>query len=150
MRFVRQRSGPPEDLDLDPLREAIGEYPLSLAVLFGSHATDTVHSLSDLDVAVAFDDDVARERKLRLLDELTVAIQRATAIEAVDIVDLDTVGPAVGYAVLRDGILLRGDPDDALDREAAFLVRKLDFRHVKREWDAALEARVEEGRFGRS
>lgn len=150
MRFVRQRSGPPEDLDLDALREAIGEYPLSLAVLFGSHATDTVHPLSDLDVAVAFEDDVARERKLRLLDELTVAIQRATAIEAVDIVDLDTVGPAVGYAVLRDGILLRGDPDDALEREAAFLVRKLDFRHVKREWDVALEARIEEGRFGRS
>lgn len=149
MRFVRQLTDPPDDLDLDALCEAVTSYPLSLAVLFGSHATADAHALSDLDVAVAFEESVAHERKLRLLDELTVAIQRTTGIEAVDLVDLDSVGPAVGYEALKHGILLCGDPDAAIEREAALLVRKLDFQPVKREWDAALEARIEEGRFGR-
>jgi predicted nucleotidyltransferase len=149
MRFVGQRSDTPSEVDSDPLRTALADYPLSLVVLFGSYATGSVHPLSDLDVAVRFEDTVSQERRLRLLDEVTAAIQRATGVEAVDLVDLETVSPAVGYEALARGTLLIGDRAAATDLETRLLHRTLDFAPVKREWGAALSRRITEGEFGR-
>jgi predicted nucleotidyltransferase len=149
MRFVGQRGETPPGIDSDALRAALADYPLSLAVLFGSYATGSPHPLSDLDVAVRFEETVSQERQLRLLDEMMVAIQRATGIEAIDLVDLERVGPALGYEALARGTLLLGDRAEATDLETRFLHRTLDFAPVKREWDAALSRRITEGEFGR-
>lgn len=149
MRFVRQSGSLPDEISRDTLHDAVASYPLSLVVLSGSYATDSTHHLSDVDVAIKFEADVGRDRKLQLLDELTVAIQRATGIEAVDLIDLDAVGPALGYNALRDGVLVYGDRETAIELEAEFLLRKLDFQPVKRMWDDALTDRIREGNFGR-
>lgn len=150
MRFVGHRRDAPSEVDHDVLRAALADYPLSLAVLFGSYATGSVHPLSDLDVAVKIEETVPRGRRRRLLDELTVAIQRTTGIEAVDLVDLERVSPAVGYEALARGTLLLGDRAEATALETRLLHRTLDFAPVKREWDAALSRRITEGEFGRS
>lgn len=149
MRFVRQQDNLPEAIDPHVVRDAVGSFPVSLVVVFGSYATDGPHPLSDLDVAVEFERSVTGERKVELLPELTVAVQDATGIEAVDIVDLDEVGPAVGYAALARGTVVSGDHERAVDLETKFLHKKLDFRPVKRQWDAALTERIQEGTFGR-
>lgn len=149
MRFVRGRSDPPDTLDVDAVREAVAIDGVSLAVVFGSYAAETAGPLSDLDVAVSFEPSIDRERKLRLMDELTVAIQDATGVEAVDLLDLDTAGPTIGYDALAHGILVYGERDTAIDLEARFLVRKLDFRPVTRAWQGALDERLREGTFGR-
>lgn len=149
MRFVTGLSDPPAELDLDALREAVAIQEVALAVLFGSYAAGLQGSLSDLDIAVRFRSDVPRSRRLELLDELTVDIVEATGIEAVDLLELDTAGPAVGYAALADGILLRGDRSTAIDLETAFLLRTLDFQQVKQTWDRALDARLREDAYGR-
>ncbi|MEF8825103.1 MAG: nucleotidyltransferase domain-containing protein [Halapricum sp.] len=149
MRFVGQRGETPPEIDSDALRTALADYPLSLVVLFGSYATGSVHPLSDLDVAVRFEDTVPRARQLRLLDEVTAAIQRAAGIEAVDLVDLERVSPTVGYEALARGTLLIGDRAEATALETRLLHRTLDFAPVKREWDAALSRRIMEGEFGR-
>lgn len=150
MRFITGLSDPPADLDLDALRVAVAADEIALAVLFGSYAAGDQGPFSDLDVAVRFRPGVPRSRRLELLDALTVAIVETTGIEAVDLLDLDAVGPAVGYAALSTGTLVHGDRSAAIALETSFLLRKLDFQRVKQAWDRALDARLREGTYGRS
>jgi predicted nucleotidyltransferase len=150
MRFVERRSDSPAELDRDALTECLREYPVSMAVLFGSQAAGPTHGLSDLDVAVLFNKGASKERKRRLLDELTVSITDATGFEAIDVVDLAAVGPELGYEVLSEGTVLLGDKDEIVEFEAELLVRKLDFAPVKTEWIAALDERIEDGTYGRA
>lgn len=149
MRFVRSRGDPPESVEVEALREAVAVEGVELAVLFGSYALDDAGRLSDLDVAVLFDSTVDGPRKRRRLDELTVAIQRATGVEAVDLVDLDATGPELGYEALSTGVLVLGDRERATDLEAELLQKALDLQPVKQAWRAALDERLREGSFGR-
>lgn len=149
MRFIRRRGEPPDALDVDTLRACLSEFPLSLAVVFGSRAGGGATDLSDLDVAVQFEADVADARRADLADEMMAEITRRTGFEAVDLVDLSAVGPRVGYEALSTGVLVLGDPADAVELESRFLQRKLDFQPVVDEWQAALEDRLAEGSYGR-
>lgn len=150
MRFVRVRGDPPDTLDVDAIREAVSVDGVALTVVFGSVARDDAGSLSDLDVAVRFETEVDPPERRRLLDELTVSIQASTGFEAVDLVDLDAVGPELGYEALARGVLVYGDMDDALDLEAKLLLEALDFQPVKRAWQEALDGRIRGGTFGGS
>lgn len=149
MRFVQQRGDTPAVVDEDALRACLEEYPLSLAVLFGSQADASAHDLSDLDVAVRFDDAVSDARTATLLDTLTASLTRATGFEAIDLVDLASVSPALGYEICSRGTLLIGDEADATEAEATFLLRRLDFEPVRDEWHEALRSRLERGAYGR-
>lgn len=149
MRHVRRLGDAPESLDRDALGRCLAEFPVSLAVLFGSWSRDRAGPLSDLDVAVAFETDVADDRKPRLLDELTAAVARATGFEAVDVVDLEAAPPAFGYEILSRGEVLFDEDDRATDMEARLLVRKLDFQHVRADWQSALSERIAGGEYGR-
>lgn len=149
MRFVRERTDPPAAVDLEAVHDAVAVDGVALAVVYGSYATDNTGPLSDLDVAVSFTSDAGRERKLRLLDELTVAIQQKTGIESVDLIDLGTAGPVIGYDALSRGVIVYGEHEKAIDLESKFLLRKLDFQPVRETWQAALDDRLREGTFGR-
>lgn len=150
MRYVRGIADPPTDLDFEALRAAVAVDAVTLAVVFGSYASGDQGPLSDLDVAVRFRDDVPRESRRQLLDELTVEIIDAAGIEAIDLLDLDTVGPRLGYEILSKGELVVGDAYEAVELETRFLLRKLDFQPVKRAWDDALDERIRDGTYGRS
>lgn len=150
MRFVPTVTDPPEDLDLEALRSAVAVDEVELAVVFGSYGTGDQTELSDLDVAVRFRNDLSDPTRFALLDDLTVAITEATGFEAVDLVDLHSVGPRLGYDILSTGTIVHGDRSAAVDLETRFLLRKLDFQPVKRAWDEALDARIEDGTYGRS
>lgn len=149
MRFVRVGGDPPDSIDAEELRGAVATDGVELAVLFGSYAEDDAGRLSDLDVGVVFDPELGRPRKRELLDELTVRIQRATNVEAVDLVDLEAAGPDLGYEALARGVVVYGDRQVAADLEASFLLKALDFRPVKRTWQEALDRRLREDRYGR-
>lgn len=149
MRFVRVRGDPPDSIDVETLREAVDVEGVDLAVSFGSYAVDDAGRLSDLDVAVRFERDVGAPRKRTLMDELTVAIQGATGVEAVDLVDIDSVGPELGYEALARGVLVHGDRETATDLEAELLLKSPDFEPVRRTCQQALDDRIREGRFGR-
>lgn len=148
MRFVDELGE--GELDLDELRVCLERFPVRVATLFGSRASGDASGLSDLDVAVQFEDGVSRERRLRLMDELTVAVTECTGFDAVDVVDLEVAGPVLAYEALRHGILVAGSEEDAVDLEARALVKKLDFEPVLAEWREALSRRIEEGRYGRA
>jgi predicted nucleotidyltransferase len=113
MRSVGQRGETPPELDDDALRTALADCRLSLVVLVGSYATGSAQPLSDLDISVRFEDTVPRARRQGLLDEVAVAIQLATGIDAGDLVDLKPVSPAVGYEALARGMRLTDDRAEA-------------------------------------
>jgi hypothetical protein len=81
---------------------------------------------------------------------MTPAITDATGIDAIDLVDLDAAPPTVGYEALSRGVLLLGDEAAAVELEAEFLSRKLDFAPVKEKWQEALKTRLRRGTYGRA
>jgi predicted nucleotidyltransferase len=150
MRFVRRAADEPTAVDPATVRESLRPFPVSLAVLFGSHAKGTEHTLSDLDVAVLFRDNINGKDRIRLLDAITTAIIESTGIDAVDLVDLERTSADLGYDIMTHGVLLLGDRTDAVELETTFLSKKFDFKPVKEEWQTALSNRISEGEYGRS
>lgn len=148
MRFVSSPSETPDPINPEDLRACLSDFPLSIAVRFGSAGTPAEHALSDLDIGVVFDASVEADRT-ELLDRIRAALIDATNRDAVDLVNLETAGPRLAYRALSTGELLVGDPEDVTALESTYLVRKLDFDPVKNRWQRALDRRIQEGTFGR-
>lgn len=102
----------------DRLQAVLGEHPIRLGVLFGSQATGQAGRHSDIDVAVEFLPSVADQFKAQL--ELGVDLTAALGTDDVDVVDLQTVRPAVGYSALADGTVLVGDSERVAELSARF------------------------------
>lgn len=97
-------------IDRDGLRSALEEYPLRLAVLFGSHVDGTSTARSDVDVGVVFAETCsAAERRAQYLD-LHSTVATALGTDRVDVTLLDDVPPAVGRQALQGYEVLVGDP----------------------------------------
>lgn len=103
---------------LDRLKEVLNEHPIRLGVLFGSQATGAAESHSDIDVAVEFLPSVEDQFKAQL--ELGVDLSCALGTDDIDVVDLQTVRPAVGYSALRSGIVIVGDSERVEELIAQF------------------------------
>lgn len=103
-------------LDLDTLRSVLREHPVGLAILFGSHATETTHTASDIDLTVEFAD-------LRPSDPdyndvflgLSADISETLGTDDVDLVDLHTVSPTLAAAIFENGVLLVGEQEHATE-----------------------------------
>lgn len=99
---------------VEPLCEVLQEHPVRLAILFGSHATGTAHSASDIDLAVELD-------SLRSSDAgyneafFGVSADLSAALETndVDLVDLHSTTPALATSIFEHGVLLMGDQEHA-------------------------------------
>jgi len=96
---------------LDRLQEVLTEHPIRLGVLFGSQATGAAGSHSDIDVAGEFQPSVDDQFKAQL--ELGVDLTCALGTDDVDVIDLQSVRPAVGYSALTRGTVLVGDSERA-------------------------------------
>lgn len=103
---------------LDCLQEVLNEHPIRLGVLFGSQATGAAESHSDIDVAVEFLPSVEDQFKAQL--ELGVDLSYALGTDDIDVVDLQTVRPAVGYSALTSGAVLVGDSERVEELVAQF------------------------------
>lgn len=92
---------------VERLRTTLEAHPVTVAILFGPHATDRSHSGSDIDLAIELDG-------LRPGDtgynEVFFGVSADVSVElgsdAVDIVDVHTLSPALVRAVFDDGVLL--------------------------------------------
>lgn len=128
---------------LKRLREVLKEHPVRLGVLFGSQATGTAGDHSDIDVAVEFEPSVENRFQAQLDLGASLALELGT--DDIDVVDLDTIRPAVGYAALAEGRLLVGDTERIEELAAQFdHERERPTRRERRErFDGALE-RLEE------
>lgn len=132
----------------DDLVARLREAPLSLAVLFGTHATGEATAESDIDIAVAYDTDDVTETHFSLIADLSQILGR----DDVDVVRLHSVDPRIAVDALRHGEILVGSADDA-----AQLRDRLDDKRRQREREVrnhiadaerAIERRIEHREHG--
>ena len=138
----------PAALEIDPdrIRAVLEEYPIRGAILFGSQLHDRTHSQSDVDIAVAFPDELPQSERLDQRVELTAALARTLGTDAIDIADLDSIRPEIGAAAIRTGYRLVG-PDELFQRYIEGFEAEIDSEETHeeriREFDSILE-RLEE------
>lgn len=97
------------DLDVDAITATLAEYPVRYAVLYGSHAEGVATSDSDIDIAVAFSENLSESDRLDCRIELVVDLMEDLGTNDVDLADLDTIRPEVGLQAIETGHSLLGD-----------------------------------------
>lgn len=90
----------------------IGEdFNLKLIILHGSYAKKTPRKESDLDIAFLTEKPIDFETELKLYSALSDIFGDNQARE-LDIKSLHGVDPFFRYQVMKDGVLIYGDPHD--------------------------------------
>ena len=100
-----------KDFELDEHKDALERYFVSLdgvvlAYLFGSHARGQAWAHSDVDVAVLLGSHPDDDRCFDMRLEVIGGLMEILSTNEVDVLILNQASPALGYAVLRDGILI--------------------------------------------
>lgn len=103
----------------DIVAETLVDHPVSVGLLFGSRAREATHDRSDVDVAVAFEEETAGHFEARLTLGSDLALTLGT--DDVDAVDLRRASPSLVRAVFRDGDLLVGTEAEAKQLKTALL-----------------------------
>jgi predicted nucleotidyltransferase len=120
------------------------------AYLFGSRARADAQAHSDVDVAVYVDPARVADSALGYAAELTAEVTGLLRRNDVDVVLLNRAAPLLYHRVLRNGLrLFARDARATTTREGRALSRYCDYVPQLRKIDAALEARIEGGSFGR-
>ena len=131
-------------LDLDALQAVLREHPVRLAILFGSHATETAHATSDIDLAVEFDEHRPSEPSYNdVFLGLSANLSDALETDDVDLVDLHTVSPPLAAAIFENGVLLVGEAEHAAERRRQLTPSESDQQSPRDRLDAAL-ARIDD------
>ena len=117
------------------------------AWLFGSVARGDAGPLSDVDVAVLLDPEIAPQARMATAAALVEELERQGG--RVDLVLLDEASPLLKHRVFRHGILLlERDARRRVAFEAQAIQEYLDFQPLAAIYDRALIARAAEGRLG--
>lgn len=122
------------------LQAVLREHPVRLAILFGSHATETTHATSDIDLTVEFDthrpaDPSYNDVFLGLSADLSDALET----DDVDLVDLHTVSPPLAAAIFENGVLLVGEAEHAAELRRQLTASGDDQQSPRDRLDAALD-----------
>lgn len=134
------------------LRERLEPEPdIQFAYLFGSSARGSDGPLSDVDVAVMIGNKGdGKGLHARHLD-LIASVAGVVGSERTDVVILNTAPPALGYRVLKEGVLIFSRDEPArMEHWVRTVDRYLDMEPFRRTLAEGLKHRLEEGRFGRS
>jgi len=112
-------------LDLDALQATLHTYPVRLAILFGSHATETTHASSAIDLAVEFDESRPPDPNYNdVFLGLSADLSDALETDDVDLVDLHTVSPALAAAIFENGVLIVGTAEHAAELRRQLTARE--------------------------
>lgn len=90
------------------IREALSEYPVSFAAIFGSVGTGDTDAASDIDVVVDFDASV-RDRRDRTATYLQVVTALTDEFDRdVDVVDIASTSPEFARSILDTSLIVIG------------------------------------------
>jgi predicted nucleotidyltransferase len=103
------------------------ECPIKFAYLFGSFATGTFNNMSDVDIAVMFEEDLLAMNEA-ILRGLLMEEGKALFKRDVDIVNLKNANIFLKYSIIKDGIILKDHEERSLF-EASVLREYLDFSY---------------------
>jgi predicted nucleotidyltransferase len=147
LNVQQTRAGKPLDLSqVEPLIKQLGEqYRLLLCYVFGSYASDNASTLSDLDIAVLTEHELAPKELLAITEEFQEIFQE----EAIDLVDLRKVPLTLIHRVLRDGrCLYARDLRTRIEHEMRWETLYFDAEPLRRQSFEALRERLDNGTFG--
>lgn len=124
--------------NLDQLEQELTEFFskvdfVKVAYLFGSTVREEANCLSDVDIAVLFDNNLSTEAsfdfQLKLIGELTTLLKTNN----VDLVALNDSPLLLTYNAIRTGIILKSDEPVRVRFETKIMSRYLDEQyHIKR------------------
>jgi len=110
--------------------------------LFGSHATNTVNPMSDIDIAVLLHEEMV-EDMVEIYWELLRRISDALHTDRLDLVILNKSEPALKFNVIKDGILIYERDSVARVRfERRTINQYLDMQYIWEYYDAKLKKRL--------
>ncbi|MFO7836651.1 MAG: nucleotidyltransferase domain-containing protein [Candidatus Thorarchaeota archaeon] len=116
--------------------------------LFGSHATNTVNPMSDIDIAVLLDEEMV-EDMVEIYWELLRRISDALHTDRLDLVILNESEPVLKFNVIKDGILIYERDSVARVRfERRTINEYLDMQYIWEYYDAQLKKRLLEDTSG--
>ncbi|WP_231189024.1 nucleotidyltransferase domain-containing protein [Haladaptatus sp. DYF46] len=126
-------------LPINRLKSVLREHSVQLAILFGSHATGTLHSESDIDIAVELNitqraDPAYNEAFFGLSADLSATL----GTDDVDLVDVHTLSPAIAENIFKEGVLLVGDQQHAEELRHEVTNGGFDNRSPRDRFDDAL------------
>ena len=125
--------------NLEACQAVLREHPVRLAILFGSHATETTHATSDIDLAVEFDEHRPSDPNYNDVLGLSADLSDALKTDDVDLVDLHAVSPPLAVAIFENGILLVGTEEHAAELRRQLTARESDQQSPRNRLDAALD-----------
>lgn len=138
-------------LNLQQLEQKLRDFlsgvgSVKLAYLFGSTARGESNCLSDIDIAVLFDDALLRKEsfdpQVELISELTCLLKT----DNVDLVVLNDSPLLLTYNIIREGIILKSDEPLRVKFETKVMSRYLDERyHIERHAKESLKRISESG-----
>jgi predicted nucleotidyltransferase len=114
-------------LNFGKLNYIFGEYPyIVCAYLFGSYATGRESPMSDVDIAVLSDEELAPKGRelLHEIDYLSYRIATCLHVKDVDVVGLNNKGHAFAHNVLKTGKLIY---DANPDKRIKFAVKVISY-----------------------
>jgi predicted nucleotidyltransferase len=99
-------------LDVEAIVRILEDTPVTLGVLYGSHARGEATARSDIDLAVEFDESLSSVERTRA--HLGIIERLSTELETddVDVVPLSRAPEDLLETILDDGILVLGATDD--------------------------------------
>lgn len=132
------------------LRSALDRNGVVAASLMGSQATGRAGPLSDVDVGLWLEPQLAPEERAVLANVLAAAAIDALGTGEVDLVVLNNASPLLRHRALRDGErILDRRPADRVRLETRALLEYLDTGPLRATLSAGRRRRIAEGRFGR-
>ena len=152
MVVVNEKSWVPpiDEVALERLSHALDQEGVVAAMLIGSQARGNPGPLSDVDIAVWHDPDLASRGRFDLQLELSGQATRALETDEVDVVLLNNAPPLMRHRAIRDGKrLVERDHDERVRLETRAIIEYLDTAPLRAELGRGVRRRMEEGRFGR-
>ncbi len=137
--------------DLEQLEQKLREYfseveGVTLAYLFGSTVRGEANRLSDIDIAVLFDDTLLQKEAFDLQLELIGELTGLLKTNNVDLVIINDSPLLLTYNIIREGLILKSDEPVRVKFETKIMSRYLDERyHIQRHAKESLRRIAESG-----
>ena len=137
--------------DIEKLVRKLSEFfsgvnSVTVAYLFGSTVRGEANGLSDIDIAVLFDETLTKKEVFDLQLELIGELGSLLKTNNVDLVILTDSPLLLTYNVIRNGIILKSDEPVRVKFETRIMSRYLDEQyHIKRHARESLRRIAESG-----
>jgi hypothetical protein len=115
--------------NLKEIKKIFLNHKVIFAYLFGSQIEGNIGGLSDIDIAIYFDEKIPEserfDRKLKIAAEFSFLLKR----DDIDIVVLNDAYPLLQHRIIKQGkIIFSSDEKKRIDFEVKAVLRYLDFK----------------------